>query len=95
MEVDKSKLTFMGSMNYVVQVNGRLGDTDCMIEYYLPRKNRLWQEHNEDEKSARQDIEETIERMKIAITKFEEYLEGKSDGVYYWQLEKEPWQKEQ
>ena len=31
--------------------------------------------------------------MKIAITQFEELLEGKRDKVYYWELENEPWKE--
>ena len=34
-------------------------------------------------------VEETIERMKIAISQMEEYLEGKRDSVYYWQFDDE------
>jgi len=88
MEIDKSKLTHMGSMNYILQV---FSDDDMemvTVDQYQPRKNYIWQ--GEMTKNAvRPQIEETIERMKIAITHFQEYLDGKRDNVYYWELENE------
>jgi hypothetical protein len=89
MEIDKSKLTFMGSMNYIVQVFSSDDDPETVIvDQYQPRRNKVWHgEMTKDE--VRPQIEETIERMKIAITQFQEYLDGKRTHVYYWEEENE------
>lgn len=88
MEIDRSKLTFGGSMNYILQIWGHKKTKTATVDIYHPRKNNIWNgELSEDE--LRPQIEETIERMKIAIKHFEEYLDGKRDSVYYWELEDE------
>ncbi len=88
MEVDKSKLTFRGSMNYIVQIFSNKEDKMVRVDQYQPRKNKIWTgEISKDE--LRPQIEETIERMKIAINQMQEYLDGGRDTVYYWQLDNE------
>jgi len=87
LEIDESKLTFLGSMNYIVQVH-RSPEGEIIADQYQPRRNKIWTgEFPEDE--IKSDIAETIERMKIAINQFNEFLEGTRDSVYYWELEKE------
>lgn len=90
MDINKDKLTFIGSMNYVVQAYGPLDNEDgeVHIDQYQPRKNKIWSGAVPSDE-ARRDIEETIERMKIAIGQFQELLDGKREHVYYWQLENE------
>lgn len=88
MEINKDKLTHMGSMNYILQV---FKDEDeegkfVRIDQYQPRRNLVWSGEIH-EAQARVEIEETIERMKIAIMLFQEFLDGKRDYVYYWQLD--------
>lgn len=87
--IDVNKLTFMGSMNYPVQVWKNEEDPDTVRIYnYMPRKNAVC-EMDVTKEEAIVLIREQIERMKIAICQFEEFLEGKVDDVYYWQLENE------
>jgi hypothetical protein len=87
--IDVSKLTFMGSMNYPVQVfNSQDYPDKVMVYNYMPRKGVIAKQYVTKEE-ARVLIEEQMERMKIAICQFEEFLEGKVDSVYYWQLENE------
>jgi hypothetical protein len=87
--IDVTKLTFYGSMNNPVQV--WLHDDDsskATIHNYMPRKNSIV-EIEMDLDEAKVLIQEQIERMKIAICLFEEFLEDKRNHVYYWELEKE------
>jgi hypothetical protein len=84
--IDESKLTFLGSMNYIVQVHK--SEYGVTADQYQPRRNKIWTGKFE-ESEIRADIEETIERMKIAINQFNEFLEGTRDSVYYWELEDE------
>ena len=87
--IDVSKLTFMGSMNYPVQVfNSQDYPDKVMVYNYMPRKGVIAEQYVTKEE-ARVLIEEQMERMKIAICQFEEFLEGKVDSVYYWQLDNE------
>lgn len=87
MEIDKSKLTPLGSMNYILQIT-TWEDGTIEVDNYRPRKNNVVKmEITEEELRPR--VEETIERMKIAIKLFQEYLEGKRETVYYWELDKE------
>ena len=65
LEIDESKLTFLGSMNYIVQVH-RSPEGEIIADQYQPRRNKIWTGEFSDEET-RQGIEETIERMKIAI----------------------------
>ena len=88
MEIDKSKLTHIGSMNYILQIFSEKDSDKVTVDQYRPRKNRVWNGEMTKEELKPQ-VEETIERMKIAITQMQEYLEGKRDTVYYWELEKE------
>jgi hypothetical protein len=92
MEIDKSKLTYEGSMNYLLQVFNPDDENDesgeVSVDIYHPRKNSIWNgEISKEEATER--IKETIERMKIAIQLFEEYLEGKRNHVYYWEFDDE------
>lgn len=88
MEIDKSKLTHIGSMNYVLQIFSEKDSDEATIDQYQPRKNRVWT-GQVSKKELKKDVEETIERMKIAITLMQEYLDGKRDTVYYWELKNE------
>jgi hypothetical protein len=88
MKIDKSKLTHIGSMNYILQIFSEKDSDEVTVDQYQPRRNRVWTGEMTKEELKPQ-VEETIERMKIAITQMEEYLEGKRDTVYYWELENE------
>lgn len=88
MEVDKSKLTFVGSMNYILQIFAEKDSDEVQVDQYQPRKNRVWTGTMTKEELKPQ-VEETIERMKIAIMQMEEYLQGKRGTVYYWQFDDE------
>jgi len=88
MEIDKSKLTSIGSMNYILQIFSDEKSDKVQVDQYQPRKNKVWSGEMTKEELKPQ-VEETIERMKIAITHLQEYLDGKRDYVYYWQLENE------
>lgn len=88
MEVDKSKLTHIGSMNYILQIFSEKDSDEVQVDQYQPRRNRVWTGSMTKEELKPQ-VEETIERMKIAIMQMEEYLQGKRDNVYYWELEDE------
>lgn len=88
MEIDKSKLTFVGSMNYILQIFSEKDSDEVTVDQYQPRRNRVWTGTMTKEELKPQ-VEETIERMKIAIMQMEEYLQGKRDTVYYWQFDDE------
>ena len=87
MEIDKSKLTLAGSMNYILQIT-TWEDGTIEVDNYRPRKNNVAKMEITEEE-LRPMVEETIERMKIAIKLFQEYLGGKRETVYYWELDKE------
>ena len=88
MEIDKSKLTFVGSMNYILQIFSEKDSDEVQVDQYQPRKNEVWTWiMTKEELKPR--VEETIERMKIAIMQMEEYLDGKRDTVYYWEFDDE------
>lgn len=93
--LDASKLTFEGSLNYIVQAQ-RWRDDDGILHFsfdnYMPRKNRIY--HGEDEDTYEDLIEsmkETIERMKIAQRQMQDFIDGKNDFFYYWETDDEPW----
>lgn len=89
MEIDKSKLTFHGSMNYLLQVKPKFGDPNMVtFDLYLPRKNRI---HSDEcyKEEIRPRVEEAMERMKIAIQLMQEYLDGTREEVYFWQEDNE------
>ena len=88
MKVDKSKLTFEGSLNYILQIFSEKDSDEVQVDQYQPRRNRVWSGEMTKEE-LRPQVEETIERMKIAIMQMEEYLQGKRDTVYYWQFDDE------
>jgi hypothetical protein len=88
MTVDKSRLTHIGSLNYIVQILSEKDSDEVQVDQYQPRKNRVWSGLVTKEELKPQ-VEETIERMKIAIMQMQEYLDGKRDVVYYWQLDDE------
>lgn len=88
MEINKSKLTFVGRMNYILQIFSEKDSDEVTVDQYQPRKNRVWTGTMTKEELKPQ-VEETIERMKIAIMQMEEYLQGKRDTVYYWQFDDE------
>lgn len=88
MEIDKSKLTHMGSMNYILQIFSEKNSDEVTVDQYRPRRNSVCNREMTKEELKPQ-VEETIERMKIAITQMQEYLEGKRDTVYFWALENE------
>lgn len=83
MKVDKTKLTFIGCMNYTVQVFRNKNTATCTVSQYQPRRNKVWT-HEVEEDEAVASISETIERMKICISQMQEFLDGKRDSVYYW-----------
>jgi hypothetical protein len=92
MEVDKSKLTFTGSMNYILQILPEEDSGEVQVDQYQPRRNTVWTGNMSKDK-LRPEVEETIERMKIAILHLQEYLDGKRDTVYCWELENETYNK--
>lgn len=87
-EVDKSKLTHMGSMNYILQIFSSAETDEVTVDQYQPRRNKVWSGTMTKEE-LRPQVEETIERMKIAIGLFQDYLDGKTDTVYYWEREED------
>jgi hypothetical protein len=88
MEIDKSKLTHIGSMNYILQIFSEKDSDKVKVDQYQPRRNKVWTGEM-TKKELKPQVEETIERMKIAITQMQEYLEDKRDTVYYWELKKQ------
>jgi hypothetical protein len=89
MKIDKSKLTFIGSMNYILQIMPDDEDpNNIFVDQYQPRRNKVWSGEMTKEELKPQ-VEETIERMKIAILQMQEYLDGKRNHVYYWELPNE------
>lgn len=93
--VDVSKLTSTGTMNYILQVwKGEDGSFE--FDNYMPRKNSVWHGTNDDMSYEElvKNLEETKERMKIAIQMIQDFIEGKRDYIYYWQGDSEPWYNE-
>jgi len=88
LEIKKEKLSYFGSMNYVVQIFSKKDSDKAQVDIYQPRRNKAFTEFTTKEE-LRPQVEETIERMKIAIQQMQEYLDGKRDIVYYWQLDDE------
>lgn len=84
-EINTNVLTHVGSMNYILQV-WKTKNGDVAVDQYQPRKNKIWSGEMSDSES-RQQIIETMERMKIAIELMQEYLDGKRDYVYYWEFD--------
>lgn len=92
--VDVSKLSHMGSMNYILQVwrtyDENNEEVNIAYDQYQPRRNRIWHGFNDiSEDDIKRDIAETIERMKIAQIQLQEFLDGKRDTVYYWEPDDE------
>lgn len=88
-QIDESKLTHMGSMNYILQVWGNSKtNEDVEVDQYQPRKNRIWR-GSLSSREAKEQVQETMERMKIAIELMQDWLDGKIDRVYYWQYDDE------
>jgi hypothetical protein len=82
---NKDVLTHLGSMNYILQVFDVDKNSDTVkVDQYQPRKNKIWSGEM-DREDAKNQIRETIERMKIAINQFEEYLGDERNVVYYWE----------
>jgi hypothetical protein len=93
--IDESKLTFTGSLNYILQIMPDEEDSDSIyVDQYQPRRNRIWGGTMTKEELIPQ-VEETMERMKIAISQMQEYLDGTREYVYYWENENEPWKNKQ
>ena len=86
MKIDETKFTHRGSMNYILQIFSEKDSDEVRVDQYQPRKNYVWTGEISKEELKPQ-VEETIERMKIAITQMQEYLDGKRDAVYYWELD--------
>ncbi len=93
--VDVTKLTLMGSMNYVVQAfrekNDETGEITFSYDIYQPRKNRI---RSGDESSMSYEdliisMKETLERMKIAERNIRDFIDGKTDVFYYWDCKDE------
>ena len=95
LDYNKDVLTLSGSMNYLVQIFDEKDESDeeddfaiphgmVQVNIYQPRKNNVWSGQI-DREEAREKIIETIERMKIAINHFQEYLDGERNTVYYWE----------
>lgn len=94
--VDVSKLTSLGTMNYVLQVfseTDKDGNKTFEFDNYMPRKNLVWHGSSDDMSYNEliSNLEETKERMKIAIQMIQDFIDGKRDYVYYWQGDSEPW----
>lgn len=85
--VNKQKLTLYGKSNYILQLFPE-SNNSIIADVYNPKNNTI-QVMRLTEQQAKKQIEETIERMKIAISHFQEYLKQERDCVYYWQLDEE------
>ena len=86
MKIDETKFTHRGSMNYILQIFSEKDSDEVRVDQYQPRRNTIWTGEMTKQELKPQ-VEETIERMKIAITQMQEYLDGKRDTVYYWELD--------
>ncbi len=102
-DIKKENLTTFGSVNLIMQVWGNVTgknihpytvedeeDTEMyQIDQYQPRKNRVWSGKLSREE-VRVNIKDTIERLKIGQQLLQDWLDGKIDNVYYWDLDKLP-----
>lgn len=81
----------MGSLNYIVQCwreKDEDGEEIYTVDQYQPRRNYVW--HGEMTKEqALEGLKETIERMKIAQELMQDFIDGKRDDFYFWELENE------
>lgn len=65
-------------MNYILQIFSEKDSDVVQVDQYQPRRNKVWSGTMTKEELKPQ-VEETIERMKIAINQMQEYLDGKRD----------------
>lgn len=86
---DVNKFTHRGSMNYILQIWGNVNnEEEVTVDQYQPRRNCIW--HGEmSTESAKEQVVETIERMKCAINLMQDWLDGKVNEVYYWETEED------
>ena len=62
MEINRKKLTFIGSMNYILQILSEKDSDEVQVDQYQPRRNKVWTGTMTKEELKPQ-VEETIERM--------------------------------
>ena len=62
MDIDKSKLTFTGSMNYILQIFSEKDSEQVTVDQYQPRRNKVWSGEMTKEELKPQ-VEETIEKI--------------------------------
>jgi hypothetical protein len=87
MKIDMTKMTHIGSMNYILQVwQDDEDETKVTVDQYQPRKNIIWTGEMDKTEAVTQ-IQETMERMKIAIQLFQDFIDGKITHVYYWEVD--------
>jgi hypothetical protein len=83
-----------GSMNLILQIWGNVntGNEDneewrVTADQYQPRRNRVWNGDFNDKEQFIINVKDTIERLKIGQQLLQDWLDGKIDDVYYWDLD--------
>lgn len=86
-DIEQSNLDPMGSMNILMQIMGSINDEEVQYDNYMPRRNRVATETSAP-KELIQQAKDTIERLKIGQQLLQDWIDGKVEHVYYWDLDK-------
>lgn len=100
-DINKNNLTSNGEMNLIMQIWGNINGGEAVkeqtdeewavtVDQYQPRKNRIWNGELNDKEELVANVKDTIERLKIGQQLLQDWLDGKTDNVYYWDLDKLP-----
>ncbi len=89
-DINKDNLIPTGSMNLTMQIWGNINGEDQQWngDIYQPRKNRVYNGDLEDKETLINSVKDTIERLKIGQQLLQDWLDGKIDDVYYWDIDK-------
>ncbi len=89
-DINKDNLTVFGSMNLMLQIMGPVTDEEVQADQYQPRKNKVWSDTFVNDDRFKDNVKDTIERLKIGQQLLQDWLDGKTDIVYYYDLDKLP-----
>lgn len=89
-DINQDNLTTFGSMNLILQIRGGVNEEKIAADQYQPRKNKIWSETFSNDDMFKENVKDTIERLKIGQQLLQDWLDGKTDTVYYFNIEKLP-----
>jgi hypothetical protein len=89
-DINKDNLTVFGSMNFMLQIRGSVTNESVQADQYQPRRNKVWSDTFVNDDRFKANVKDTIERLKIGQQLLQDWLDGKTDTVYYYDLDKLP-----